>query len=85
MGLLTKLLTLPVSGPIDGLMWLANTIEEQAATVHYNEPALRNRLVELELQFEMGQITEDEYAAAEEALLTQMREARAWRIARGQR
>jgi hypothetical protein len=49
----------------------------------YNEATLRNRLVELDLLLETGKLTEDEYLVAEAALLARMREARAWRIARG--
>jgi len=80
MGTLLKLLTFPVSAPIDGVLWLAKTIKEQAETEYYDEGAVRGRLLELELKLDLGEITEEEYQAAEDELielLTEIRERRA--------
>lgn len=79
MGTLLKLLTFPVSAPIDGVLWIANTIKEQAETEYYDEGAVRGRLLELELKLDLGEITEEEYQAAEDELverLTEIRERR---------
>jgi len=80
MGILLKVLTFPVSAPIDGVLWIANTIKDRAEAVYYDEGAVRGRLLELELKLDLGEITEEEYQAAEDelvALLNEIRERRA--------
>jgi hypothetical protein len=80
MDLLGTLLTFPVSGPLKGVMWLAETLQERAEGEIYNEDAVRGRLMELELKLDMGEIGEDEYQVAEDelvALLVEIRERRA--------
>jgi hypothetical protein len=69
MGLLTDILTFPVSGPIKGFIWLAETLKERAEGELYNEDAVRARLMELELKLDMGEITEEEYQTAEDELV----------------
>ena len=79
MGILLKLLTFPVSAPIDGLLWVAERIKEQAEAELYDEGAVRGHLLELELKLDMGEITEEEYQVAEDeliALLNEIRERR---------
>ncbi len=76
MGLLGKLLTLPLSGPLDGLMWLADTLKERAELELYDVDAIRGRLTELELKVELGEITEEECTIAEDQLMERLREAR---------
>jgi Gas vesicle protein G len=73
MGLLTKLLTFPVSLPMDGVVWVAGKLLEQAETELYNEPAVRGKLMELELRYDLGEIDEEAYLAAEDALLARLR------------
>ena len=68
MGLL-KLLALPLLGPCEGLAWIAGKVAEQAERELFNEPAVRGQLMELELQRDMGEITEEEYLASEQVLL----------------
>jgi len=72
-GFLTKLLTLPASGPIQGVLWIAEKITEQAERELYNEEAVRGKLMELELRYDLGEIGETEYLAAEEDLLALLR------------
>jgi hypothetical protein len=76
MGLLVNLLTLPVMGPIKGLIWIAEKAAEQAEREAYNEDNVRGQLMELELRLDLGEITEEEYAVAEEELLARLRVAR---------
>ena len=72
MGLL-ELLTLPILGPIRGVMWIAEKVAEQADRELYNEDALRGQLMELELRFDLGEISEEEYLTAEEVLLERLK------------
>jgi hypothetical protein len=76
MGFLSKLLTFPVTGPIEGVVWITNKLVEQAENELYNEDKLRGQLMELELRFDMGEIGEEEYLAAEEDLLARLKVAR---------
>ena len=76
MGFLINLLTFPVLGPIKGVMWIAEKVVEQADKEVYDEDKLRGRLMELELRFELGEMAEQEYLAAEELLLARLKVAR---------
>ena len=67
MGLLTSLITLPVSGPIKGVVWTAQRIAE-VAEQEAQESSIEHDLAELERQRVFGEITEEEHARAEEAL-----------------
>jgi len=62
MGLLLKILTLPVLGPIEGVIWLAERINEQVNRELYDDDDdVRGKLLELELRFDLGEINEEEY------------------------
>ena len=75
MGLLSDLLLLPVTGPVRGLRFIAEQIKEQVDAEL--DPRRRAEQVEAELirlsvQRDLGQISEDEYAAQEAALLARL-------------
>jgi len=76
MGILGSLLTLPVLGPIDGVLWIARTIEEQANAERWDESKVSGALAELELDLDLGKIDLEEYEAREAALLEQLKEIR---------
>jgi len=73
MGFLIDLLTFPVMGPIKGVVWIAEKVAEQADMEMYDEDKVRGQLMELELRYDLEEISEEEYLAAEEALLEQLR------------
>lgn len=73
MGFLIDLLALPVTGPIKGVMWIAEQVAEQAERELYNADKVRGKLMELELLYDMGEISEEEYLEAEEVLLERLR------------
>ena len=75
MGLFTGLLTLPLA-PVRGTMWIAEKVAEQAEREMTSEPAIRRRLLELELRHDKGEIDDEEYEAAESALLEELMRAR---------
>ena len=72
MGLLLKLLTLPVTGPIDGTIWVAQQMQAAAEREYYDEAAIREDLMELEYSFEAGELTEEEYDEAADALVERL-------------
>ncbi|MEM7034555.1 MAG: gas vesicle protein GvpG [Chloroflexota bacterium] len=83
MGILTTLLTLPVSGPVKGVGWLAEQILEQAESELYNEELVRNQLIQLEISLEMDEIDEAEYDEAEAVLLERLKMIEARRSEQG--
>jgi hypothetical protein len=75
MGLFTALVTLPLA-PVRGTVWIADKVAQEAAREMTSEPAIRRRLLELELRHDMGEINDEEFAAAESALLDELVRAR---------
>jgi hypothetical protein len=80
MGLLSDLLLLPVTGPARGLRFIAERVKEQVDAEL--DPARRAEQVQAELirlsvRRDLGQISENEYAAQEAALLAQLNALRA--------
>jgi hypothetical protein len=63
-------------GPIKGVTWIAEKIVEQADKELYSEDAIRGKLVELELRYDLGELKEDEFLETEEGLLKLLRAAR---------
>jgi len=76
MGILFDILAFPLMGPIKGISWIATKISEQAEKELYSEDAIRGKLLELELRFDMGEIAEKDYNDMEETLLNRLRIAR---------
>jgi hypothetical protein len=74
MGLLTRLVTLPLA-PVQGVVWLAGQLEAEAYQQLYGVSGIRRQLAQLGHALDAGEITEDEYAAAEEELLDRLDEA----------
>ena len=81
MGLLIDLLTFPVMGPIKGLVWIAETIQDEADKQFYGEDAVRAQLMELEVKMDLGEISEEAYTEAETVLLQRLKIARERRAA----
>jgi len=71
MGLFTGLLTLPLA-PVRGVIWIAEQIAEEVDRQTFDEAAIRRELLALELEYEEGQIDEDERQEREEALLERL-------------
>jgi hypothetical protein len=80
MGLLSDLLLLPVTGPARGLRFIAEQVKAQVdAELDPGRRAeqVQAELIRLSVRRDLGQISEDEYAAQEEALLAQLNALRA--------
>jgi hypothetical protein len=72
MGLLRGLLSLPVSGPMRGALWIASKIHEAAEAEHTDPAAIRHALRDLEAALEAGEIDEESFEAAELELLSRL-------------
>lgn len=70
---LFKLLLSPVTGTLDAALWVAEKVHD-AALDSFHDPALiKKELILLEQQLLAGEITEEEYEAAEELLLMRLK------------
>lgn len=72
MGLLRKLITAPVTGPLAGALWVTEQVAIAAEAEHYDPARLRRALDELEQAVDQGLIDEAEYDAAEDILLQRL-------------
>jgi len=79
MGLLSKLLFFPVTGPVAGITWslgkVQNVVEEELT----DDTPVKQDLMELQMQLELGDITDAQYVEREAALMARLRDVRAWR------
>jgi hypothetical protein len=73
MGLLSKLLTFPVSGPMAGIRWSLEMVERTAREELTDDTAIKQDLMELQLALESGEIDDAEYLAREAELMTRLR------------
>jgi hypothetical protein len=76
MGFLTGILLLPLA-PLRGTIWLAERLTEVAEREADSEATFRRLLVEAEIAFESGELSETEYEQVEDELLERLELARA--------
>ena len=79
MGLLTHVLFWPVTGPIAGIKWTLSKVQRVVEEELVDDTAVKQELMELNMRLELGDITDDEYAAEEAVLMRRLREIREWR------
>lgn len=75
MGFLTGLLLLPLA-PLRGTIWIAERLAEVAERELDDEAVFRRLIVEAEIAFESGELSEAEYEQVEEELLERLELAR---------
>lgn len=75
MGILSSLLLSPIKGPIDGALWVAGKIHEDAERQWSDPAVIRTALASLEGQFLAGEISETQYDEAETELLLRLKGA----------
>jgi hypothetical protein len=75
MGFLTGLVLLPLA-PLRGTIWLAERLMEVAEREVDSEATFRRLLVEAEIAFEAGELSEAEYEQIEDELLERLELAR---------
>jgi hypothetical protein len=71
MGIFTGLVTLPLA-PVRGVAWVAEQIAAEADRQLYDESQIRREMLQLELDFDDGMISEEERRHREEALLDRL-------------
>jgi hypothetical protein len=75
MGLLTGLILLPLA-PVRGIAWVGEQVLDLAAQDECNPEETYQRLAELDAAREAGEISAEECAAAEDALVAGLMRAR---------
>ena len=58
--------------PLKGLIWLADKVDEVAQKELYDKDTLKAKLMELQLRFELDEISEEEYTRQEGELLERL-------------
>ncbi len=76
MGFLTGILLLPLA-PLRGTIWVAERLAEVAEREMDDEATSRRLLVEAEIAFESGELSQAEYEQVEDELLERLELARA--------
>jgi hypothetical protein len=87
MFLLDDILMLPMKLPIAGFNWIMKQIQTMANEELLNDQPWKERLIELQMMLEVGDISEEEYTVQEAQVFQALRDIRARReeIARQQR
>jgi len=79
MGLLSKILFFPVTGPVAGIRWTLGKVQSVVETELTDDTPIKQELMELQMLVELGDIDDEEYKRREARLMDQLREVRTWR------
>jgi len=79
MGLLSKILFFPVTGPVAGIRWSLGKVQQVVEDELTDDTSVKQDLMELQLKLELGDIDDAEYVRREAELMTRLRDVRAWR------
>jgi hypothetical protein len=79
--LLDDILMLPFRVPIAGIKWVMNTIVKMADEELMNDQPWKERLIELQMRLELGEISEEDYVQEEAVVFQALRDIRARREA----
>ena len=79
MGLLTNILLSPFLGPIWGTKWTLDKVDRVVREELTDDTPVKEELMTLQLQLEMGEIDDAEYVRREAEIMQRLREVREWR------
>ena len=79
MFLLDDILLLPLRLPVAGFNWIMKQIQTMADEELLNDQPWKERLIELQMMLEVGDLSEEEYAREEAQVFAALREIRARR------
>ena len=77
--LLDDILLFPLTGPVSGIKWIMRTIQKMADEELLNDQPWKERLIELQMRLELGEISEEEYGREEAVVFQALRDIRARR------
>jgi Gas vesicle protein G len=78
-GLLTNLLFFPITGPVAGIKWSLRKVAQVVDEELTDDSSIKQELMELQMQVELGDIDDAEYVRREADLMARLRDVRAWR------
>lgn len=67
-----RLLFAPLTAPLDGVIWIGEQLLERAEAELDDRDNLNKRLLALQLAYDMGDISEEDFEEQEEELLQQI-------------
>jgi hypothetical protein len=79
MGLLTNILLAPFLGPIYGTRWTLDKVDRVVREELTDDTPVKEDLMNLQMQLEMGEIDDAEYVRREAEIMQQLRSVREWR------
>ena len=79
MGLLTNILLAPFLGPVWGTRWTLEKVDRVVREELTDDTPIKEDLMALQLQLEMGEIDDAEYVKREADIMQRFREVREWR------
>jgi hypothetical protein len=79
MGLLKHLLFWPVTGPTFLARFSLEKVQDTVRGELTDDQRIKEELLALQMELELGEIDDNEYVAREAALMRQLREVREWR------
>lgn len=65
--------------PLKGLMWIGDKVKEVAEREMTDDSKIHEELLELQMLFEMAEITEEEYEKGEARLMEKLEEIRKYK------
>jgi hypothetical protein len=78
-GLLSNLLFFPITGPVAGIKWSLRKVAQVVDEELSDDTSIKQELMELQMQLELGDIDDDEYVRREAEIMVRLREVRAWK------
>jgi hypothetical protein len=75
--LLDDILLLPLKAPVAGFVWILKQIQTMANEELLNDQPWKERLIELQMMLEVGDITEEQYKEEEAKVFAALRDIRA--------
>src|SRR3954454_19126254 len=81
MFLIDDLLALPLKLPVTGFQWIMKQIQTMADEELMNDQPWKERLIELQMMLELGEISEADYTVEEAQVFQALRDIRARREA----
>ena len=79
MGLLTNIIFFPITGPVAGIRWSLRKVQQVVDEELTDDSTIKQELMELQMQLELGDIDDEEYVRREAVLMQRLREVREWR------
>ncbi|MEA2760987.1 MAG: hypothetical protein QOD47_271 [Gemmatimonadaceae bacterium] len=79
MGILTNILLAPFLAPIYGTKWTLDKVDRVVREQLTDDTPIKEDLMALQMQLEMGEIDDEEYVKREAELMQRFREVREWR------